>query len=78
MFQTEEKKEKLCDVPHKYIRTKRPLQTPLDVPELRTALLNLTTMEFKYGDPQGPQLREMSPSCFLFGLQSRAERGQSS
>lgn len=71
MFQAAEKKEKLCDAPHKYRRAERPLQTPLDVPELRTPLLNPTTMEFKYGDPQGPQLREMKPSCFLLGLQSR-------
>lgn len=66
MFQTEEKeKEKLWDGPHKYRRAKRSPRTRLDVPELRTALLNLTTMEIKYGDLQGSQLRGMSPSCFL-------------
>lgn len=51
------------------------LRRPRRRPQLGTVLLNLTTMEFKNGDAQGPQLRETSPSGFLFRLQSRAESG---
>lgn len=57
MFQTEEE-EKLCDVAHKYMRAKRPLQAGR--PKAEEVIVKSEDLEFKYSNPQGPQVREMN------------------